>query len=113
MNPKLSFLLSSKQFNKYIQDVYPEYFDFLSQDNDVQLYFDKVDEIIINTDCYNLLLNHIIFHNVPLKKRFQRFINIKCLALGIKQIDLDNLPSYCNNLELQSILIIFIHYFFI
>ena len=112
---KLSFLFSSKQFSKFIEQQYPKCFSlpFISNYEDIDLsYFDKLDDFI-QTGYYTLFLHYLLHTNISLKQKFQRFLNDKCHILQVEPIDLDCLKETCSNYERQTILILSMLYYFI
>ncbi len=111
----LSFMFSSQQFSKFIEQHYPFCFNLISSssyEENGESYLDKLEEFT-HTGYYTLFLHYLVTSNVVLKSKFQRFLNDKCHILGIPPIDLNRLKETCTTYDRQTILVVSLLYYFI
>lgn len=108
---KLSFLFTSQQFSKFVEEQFPECLSLKHTHMDKN-YFDKIEDST-HTLYFSRLLNYVLSTNGRYKKQFQRFLQNKCTSLlNIPVIDLDNLSDKCNTKESQIILLLSMVYYF-
>lgn len=108
---KLSFLFTSQQFSKFVEEQFPESLSYKHKHTEKNI-FDKLEDIT-HTLYFSELLDFILSTKGRYKKQFQRFLQNKCMSLlNIPVIDLDNLKETCNTKEAQIILLISMVYYF-
>lgn len=107
---KLSFMVTTQQFSKYVEQQFPEC--IYQKHNENYLFrFDKIEDIV-HTGYFILFFNYILKTNDIYKQTFQRFLKNKCIYLNIPIIDLKNINETCDTYDRQVILILSIVYYF-